>query len=281
MESNQSASRAARRFLAERVRTDWDWPNPPECWSASDEEVRGITQFRERYYGTTSEPESAADADADPYKFDSPDSIGIAVETRAESRKRQRTEALESEREWNEGLAQFLARRDAWTGVASVHKYGTRRPAKEQEKERENKKEKEKDKDKDKDNDALIPIAPRLLPGSSVRDSITPKAYHDIYEKVVITSRTPTVPINLSDMTRALVQGWKENGEWPPKSGPLDPLAGRKRAMLAGVRLDAEGPFLSHHPHVKKGVDSVRRIFHLNGHHDDGSHGQSAPGEKG
>lgn len=28
----------------------------------------------------------------------------------------------------------------------------------------------------------------------------------------------PTVPVNLRDVTGALVRGWKEDGLWPPKS---------------------------------------------------------------
>ncbi|KAF2257959.1 hypothetical protein CC78DRAFT_572816 [Lojkania enalia] len=289
MENNQTAARAARRYLTERVRDDWNWPETPACWSASDEEVRGVIEFRERYYGTVSEPESGTDAD--PYKFDSPDSIARAVEAKAESRKRKRRAALESEMEWNEGLTCFVARRDAWTGVASVGKYGTKWPGKGSSdqpmtdasgssdapsppssasaSDSPSPNEKPSQNAESAPVESLIPVAPPLLPGNPIRLSITPKAYPDIYDKVVVSSRTPTVPINLSDMTRALVQGWKDSGEWPPKAGPLDPLAGRKRAVLTGLKTDShEEPFLSHHPHMKKGVDSMKRIFHLNGHHE-------------
>ncbi|KAF2470614.1 uncharacterized protein BDR25DRAFT_225070 [Lindgomyces ingoldianus] len=255
METNQSASRAARRFLVDRVRDDWDWPNAPECWSASDEEVRGVSEFRERYYGTTSssEPDSETDA-TNPYKFDSPDSIGAALESKAEARKRKRRMAIESEMAWNEGLSCFVVRRDVWTGAAAVRRYGTNRATR-----------------GSNATDPRVPLATPMLANNSIRNSITPKIYSDIYNKIVVSSRTPSVPINLSDMTRALVQGWKDNGEWPPKAGPLDPLAGRKRAAIVGVKMDKgvlhTEEFLSHHPHVKKGMDSVKRMLHLNGHH--------------
>ncbi|KAF2708447.1 hypothetical protein K504DRAFT_382120 [Pleomassaria siparia CBS 279.74] len=268
MENNQSASRAARRFLSDRVRKDWDWPNMPDCWSASDEEVRGISEFRERYYGSSSsdhEPESDTE---DPYKFDSPDSIGDAVERKLQARKRRKRRLLEQEAQSNPGLANFVAQRDAWTGAAAVRKYGTQRPAKSAPTEEGD--------DTITANalaEPLIPVAPPLLQGNSIRSSITPKVYPDIYTKIVMSSRTPLVPINLADMTKALVQGWKDNGEWPPKAGPLDPLVGRKRA-LASVKMDhGDGQFLAHHPHVKKGMDSVKRILHLNGNGHGPEHG--------
>ncbi|OAX84213.1 hypothetical protein ACJ72_01423 [Emergomyces africanus] len=64
----------------------------------------------------------------------------------------------------------------------------------------------------------LIPVAEPLLPITNpVRASIKPSIYPSIYSKVVIQSLTPAIPINLSDVTKALVQGWKADGEWPPK----------------------------------------------------------------
>ncbi|KAL4780785.1 hypothetical protein BJX76DRAFT_34367 [Aspergillus varians] len=66
--------------------------------------------------------------------------------------------------------------------------------------------------------DPLIPVVPSLISTSNpIRASITPAMYPSIYSKVVIQSLTPTVPINLADMTRAMVQGWKSDGQWPPK----------------------------------------------------------------
>ncbi|OJD20915.1 hypothetical protein ACJ73_07747 [Blastomyces percursus] len=64
----------------------------------------------------------------------------------------------------------------------------------------------------------LIPVVEPLLPITNpVRASIKPAIYPSIYSKVVIQSLTPAIPINLSDITKALVQGWKADGEWPPK----------------------------------------------------------------
>ncbi|KAL1647365.1 hypothetical protein SLS58_002693 [Diplodia intermedia] len=181
METNQSAARDARRYLAERVRNDWDWPPLPAnipptehaaaaaaaadadyATGASEDELRGVTEFRERYYGSTDddnddapsdeeEDEAAAAAgqdtittelgsaerqkqqqqqaaDGKEYRFDSPEHVGPRVaEERAARRKRRRRRALEEEMRWNEGMAVFVRRRDRWTGAASVRKYARRR----------------------------------------------------------------------------------------------------------------------------------------------------------
>ncbi|KAF1963126.1 hypothetical protein CC80DRAFT_434596, partial [Byssothecium circinans] len=289
--SDPNATRQARRFLQGRVRNDWDWPDAPECWSASDEEVRNVESFRERYYGTSSP--SASDNDSttqnDPYQFEGPDSIGQALDRQKESKKRKKREQLQEECSVNEGLRIFCERRDRWTGVDSVRKYalGGKRAL-------------SSDVSTPMETDTqaspttpdsaptnrthsqpiptspepLIPIAPTLLPDNPTRQAIGPKTYSDIYSKIVLQSRTPSVPINLADMTKALVQGWKENGEWPPKAAPLDPLAGNKRIGLVGVGNGktesgvAGEPFLSHHPHLQKGVEGVKRMLHFGGHHD-------------
>lgn len=270
MENNLSAARQARRFLDDRLRHDWAYPNVPPAWSASDEEVRDALEFRERYYGESESGDSSADEDpgaTSPYKFDSPDSIGNAVAQTREARRRRRRERLERDMAENEGLRIWVQRRDMWTGAASVKKYGTKRRAPTPT-----------GSDSQSVDSAtpetfdLVPVAPRLLATNPIRASITPKAYSDIFQKIVVSSRTPSVPINLADMTKALVQGWKDSDEWPPRAGVLDPLAGKKRS-ITGAALNAHhGGFMDRHPHLEKSVDSVKRILHLNGHHHDQEH---------
>ncbi|OAK93659.1 hypothetical protein IQ06DRAFT_287784 [Phaeosphaeriaceae sp. SRC1lsM3a] len=249
MESNQTAARAAKRFLQDRVRNDWAYPDGPPVWSASDEEVRDAHGFRERYYGESESSDSDPGDEADAYKFDSPDSIGDAVAQTREARRRRRRDRLEQEMQHNEGLRIWVERRDLWTGARSVNKYGTRRHAY-----------------SSAPTFDVVPVAPRLLNDNPIRESITPKAYPDIYQKIVVSSRTPSVPINLADMTKALVQGWKDSDEWPPRTALLDPLAGKKRSITGAALNGQHGGFINRHPHLEKGVDSVRRIFHLNGH---------------
>ncbi|KAJ4335565.1 hypothetical protein N0V95_008861, partial [Ascochyta clinopodiicola] len=230
MESNQSAARAAKRFLDERIRTDWAYPEVPPPWEQSDEEVRNAVGFRERYYGESDssdsdiEPATGAskDLEHDAYKFDSPDAIGDAVDRTREKRRKRRRMRLEEEMAENEGLRIWVEQRDAWTGAASVRKYGPHCAASKpdppttiSQHDSGNGVEEtmQLEVTPQSSNNAtfdICPVAPRLLNDNMIRASITPKAYSDIYAKIVSTSRTPSVPINLSDMTKALVQGWKD-----------------------------------------------------------------------
>jgi hypothetical protein len=82
-----------------------------------------------------------------------------------------------------------------------------------------------------------IPVAPSLLPATNpIRASITPAAYKTIYDKVVIQSLSPSCPVNLKDIMHSCVQGWKRDGEWPPKGTAPEPmLAGRKKPRKMSV----------------------------------------------
>jgi Protein of unknown function (DUF4050) len=88
--------------------------------------------------------------------------------------------------------------------------------------------------------DIEIPIAPPLLPPENgMRATITPAAYNTIYDKIILQQLTPSCPMNLKDVTRSCVQGWKRDGEWPAKSSVPDALAGKKKKgrklSVAGV----------------------------------------------
>ncbi len=62
----------------------------------------------------------------------------------------------------------------------------------------------------------LLPVPPPLLPPANpMRASITPTSYPSIYDKIVVHSMTPACPINLHDVIRSCVTGWKRDGEWP------------------------------------------------------------------
>ncbi|CAO2650912.1 Nn.00g092090.m01.CDS01 [Neocucurbitaria sp. VM-36] len=283
MENNLSAARQAKRFLDDRIRHDWQYPNVPPAWSASDEEVRDAPEIRERYYGESESGDSNIDEEGatSPYKFDSPDSIGHAVARTREARRKRRKERLERDMAENEGLRIWVERRDIWTGAASVQKYGTKRqrhldrpPSTAEDSSEEDPttptgSESQSFESATPETFDLVPVAPRLLATNPIRASITPKAYSDIFQKIVVSSRTPSVPINLADMTKALVQGWKDTDEWPPRPGILDPLAGKKRGITGAAVNAHHGGFMERHPHLEKSVDSVKRILHLNGHHPD------------
>jgi hypothetical protein len=54
--------------------------------------------------------------------------------------------------------------------------------------------------------------------------------YGSLYDKVVVQNMQPSCPVNLSDMLRACVVGWKRDGEWPPKSSYPAPASSQTPA---------------------------------------------------
>jgi hypothetical protein len=147
----------------------------------------------------------------------------------------------------------------------------------------------------------LIPLAAPIVPSSHpVRASILTRSDSELYEKIVRDNRTPAVPINLSQMMRVVVQGWKDEGNWPPRgtnmssAGQMPPgqngiglghdirsadpvtATGRRRVNKAvAVRSEVGGSsagrtevqrgVLANHKHLRQGVDSVRRVLRLSG----------------
>jgi hypothetical protein len=290
---------AVRRYLAERVKVDWEWqwPRPdgpsisrPGSPLADPSELAGNVsdvleeQWKERdeWLSNASDgdgPASAAVAGArqdspgardDPFCFGSPESVGSAIRKHEMERKRRRKKRLAEEMAYNDGLRCFVQRRDAWTGARQVApsdngltRVRTKRssiysllpgrstPA-DVEPESDNglsrtrtkrssiysilpgrgstTAEPESEADSELDRATEIPIAvPILPPENAMRASITPAAYNTIYEKVILQQLTPSCPMNLRDVTRSCVQGWKRDGEWPPKS--TEPVKKKSRRL--------------------------------------------------
>ncbi|KAK3304213.1 uncharacterized protein B0T15DRAFT_233004 [Chaetomium strumarium] len=85
--------------------------------------------------------------------------------------------------------------------------------------------------------ETVIPIPPPLLPPQNpMRASIQPSMYGSLYDKVVVQSMQPSCPVNLSDMLRACVVGWKRDGEWPPKSSYPAPASSQTAAITMRQR---------------------------------------------
>lgn len=224
---HEAAAASAKREISNNLREDWNWP-PNASQSANPIRISPSTQWRERdsSSGSSSSPSPPSESPispSNPYRYHSPDSIlQLAI-----PRKRRRRRHLQQEMSWNEGLAIYTRRRDAWVGArifssenlvgSSADHDGSPKPPNHgflsmsssppsQE--------------IDCGSPSLLPLPPPLLPLSNpIRASITPASYPSIYSKVVVRGLTPNVPINLSDMVGALVQGWKDDAEWPPQSG--------------------------------------------------------------
>jgi hypothetical protein len=308
---------AVRKYLAERVKTDWEWqwPRPDDAplsrfasltTDAGDPagNASDVTdeQWKERdeWLSNTSDgegpmpsSESGARQDSptareDPFCFGSPESIGNAIRKHELERKRRRKRRLAEEMAYNDGLSCFVQRRDAWTGARHVlpssdnalSRVRTKRssiysllpgkvsptsvapdadpdsdnglarsrtkrsslysilpgrspPPPEAESEREI--------DPELDRATEIPIAaPILPPANAMRASITPAAYNTIYDKVILQQLTPSCPMNLKDVTRSCVQGWKRDGEWPPKSSEPPKKKNRRMSFVSLFSLDKD-----------------------------------------
>lgn len=225
-----------------------------------------------------------------PFKFDTPDSIGHAVAASKIACKARRRRELRKETAWNDGLACFEARRNAWTGAKTVRVRprpaspisppsptkrglfwrtqthpapntnqlatsptltapltlvastslldGPQSPSAGAETDKASQQQSLSPKTSHEGSqklpqdsnvlpvETLLPIPPPLLPPANpMRASISPALYNSIYEKVVVHSLQPSCPINLGDMLRACVAGWKRDGEWPPRPAVPEPAA--------------------------------------------------------
>ncbi|KEQ64052.1 uncharacterized protein M437DRAFT_44978 [Aureobasidium melanogenum CBS 110374] len=241
--------RAARATVQSKVRNDWEFPdvkhirhNPTKFLQEQSDPVKA-TAWRPRYYSDGEDSASDNDDDNAPPAYDTPDSVGRDLEARKERRRRRRQLRFEDEMKENIGLAHWSAQRNTWTGAedrsalpqspqtpSQAHapfSSSTLTQA-------------------IPDTDLSIPVAEALLPGDPIRDRINQNAYSDIYTKVILQGRTPSIPISLTDVTRSLVHGWKEEGQWPPKPTPAEPSLVKKNshAHIKGVLKTLGKPFL-------------------------------------
>ncbi|KAM5348566.1 hypothetical protein ACJ41O_008390 [Fusarium nematophilum] len=213
-----------------------------------------------------------------PFRFDNPNSVGSTVQAAILAKRAKRRRAVRKEMEWNEGLACFEARRNAWTGARTVRirqkpasppavsprsprRFFFRRsmsgsppgsnasPIPPQTSDgsdgssfaRSDELRKQQSNNTTPSTppsnrsypvEVLLPLAqPLLPPNNALRASITPSVYLSLYDKVIIHSLQPSCPINLSDMLRACVSGWRRDGEWPPRPSmaPPAPVAKKKK----------------------------------------------------
>ncbi|KYK58460.1 hypothetical protein DCS_05476 [Drechmeria coniospora] len=207
-----------------------------------------------------------------------------------------RRRALREELSWNDGLACFEARRDAWTGARTVrvrHKPATppsssprsprrffflhslsasppssapvaaapsadgsgtlsdgssvAREGNGQELKRRQSSISDATSPRLHPVETLLPLGPPLLPPKNpLRASINPNVYLSLYDKVTLSNLQPACPVNLSDMVRSCVAGWKRDGEWPPRSSIAEHVMAarkKKRASAPSAGNDHHGTF--------------------------------------
>ncbi|KAK3173096.1 hypothetical protein OEA41_006425 [Lepraria neglecta] len=271
IKTNEASMQAAKREIHSKLREDWTWP--PTSTQADKRNLPDSDKaWRERDSDSSYSPLSP-ELEHDPYKFDSPDSLAEPVL----SRKRKRQQLLEEEMKWNEGLQTYIERRDAWSGARTqalspsinspytppdantngtitifpptpdsptlptashLSTYPPPPPSSPM-------------------STALVPLAPPILPLTNpTRASIQPSTYPAIYSKVIVQGLTPSVPINLKDVVSALVQGWKKDGEWPPKT-EAEKAAGAGQGGLGVGGVD--GPTMPGLGRNGEGRKAVRR----------------------
>ena len=245
---------AVKKFLSEKVQTNWTWkwPRPDPDSSPEHSYTPGIAEEhelwkeRDEWESNASESESEANipgpkktevAANGPFRFETPDGVGDVVKKSERDRKRRRQKRLREEMIWNDGVRCFVQRRDAWTGARRVPRSTKLRPPPNPIKRESLSSEDgssstaiEPYPEDEWEEDTEIPIAPPLIPPeNAMRATITPVAYNTIYDKVILQQLTPSCPMNLRDVTRSCVQGWKRDGEWPPKSSVPDTSTGKKK----------------------------------------------------
>ncbi|KAJ5688750.1 hypothetical protein N7462_003142 [Penicillium macrosclerotiorum] len=122
----------------------------------------------------------------------------------------------------------------------------------------------------------LIPVAPPFIaPTNPIRATINPSIYPSIYTKVVVQGMTPTVPVNLADLTKAMVQGWKADGQWPPKPAVSSIVLQDDATVPKAADSATDGQT---HRRKNSITNAMRKVFHMGTHpfHRRGSGSQDA-----
>ncbi|KAJ5845350.1 hypothetical protein N7534_009019 [Penicillium rubens] len=111
----------------------------------------------------------------------------------------------------------------------------------------------------------LCPVAPPFISNDNpVRASINPAIYPSIYTKVVVQGMTPTVPVNLAHLTKAMVQGWKADGQWPPKPAVTSiVLADDASVPKKNTDRSEEAPQGRRKNSI---TNAVKKVFHFGSH---------------
>ncbi|KAG9851862.1 hypothetical protein KCU98_g1169, partial [Aureobasidium melanogenum] len=249
--ASTSATPNARDRVNEHIRQN------PTTFLQEEPAPDRATEWRPRYYSDGEDSASDNDDNHTPAAYDTPDSVGRDLEARKERRRRRRQQRFEDEMKENIGLAHWSAQRNKWTGAQdrstlaqqniSAAKLSPGQPQSPQTRSPAHTTFSSSTlTEAIPDTDLSIPVAPPLLPGDPIRDRINEKAYSDIYTKVILQGRTPSIPISLTDVTRSLVHGWKEEGQWPPKPTPAEPSLVKKNShpRLKGVFKQLGKPFM-------------------------------------
>ncbi|KAG9229104.1 hypothetical protein BJ875DRAFT_475762 [Amylocarpus encephaloides] len=300
---------AVRRYINETIKGDWEWEWPQPLGGQDDSDTHSLNdpeiewKERDEWLSDNSEPGDSPPipgsaivfdtkmfkSTPSPFRFENPDGVGETIQKSQRDRKRRRKRRNKEEMKYNDGVRCFNERRDAWTRARHVPAPPRKRSVQtngSSEGDGSSTAVDNEDDDGWEDSDTEIPIAPPLLPPTNaMRASIKPDAYSTIYDKVVMQQLTPSCPMNLSDVVRSCVQGWKRDGEWPPKVTQPDPVAGKKKprklsvAGIFGLDKDKDGQKEPGSPGTLR--RSLQRFMSLGKDHDKFAPSPATPGLQG
>jgi hypothetical protein len=217
-------------------------PEPIELeWRQRDEWISDYSETEAVSQASPSLEKTSSLSHPSPFRFETPDGVGESIQRGEDEKRQRRTKRSKDEMQWNDGLRCFVERRDAWTGARHVPNSPTS-PAMTRtrsDSSGDGRSSTAIDNDEDDiqgDSDTEVPIAPPLLPPTNaMRSSITPDNYNTIYDKVVLQQLSPSCPINLKDVVRSCVHGWKRDGEWPPTGTPMEPIRAKRKPRKLSV----------------------------------------------
>ena len=275
LESDDIGGKRAKALIQRYVRKDWKWPNtsPEDCQRATVTRWRvalelGQLELRRRvddsdfFDDTVHILEKGHMSDEDvqsgqPLVAHHPhsDQCSVGRDTTLAP------DGQSSSPEESTGIQHFEARRNAWTGAIhssslpinypiqpslASDSHGARQhiSIRAQVKHRQ-------------DISPLLPVPSRWLPSHPARfASCQEKNYGEIYTRFVVTGTTPNLPINLRDVVRCCVVGWKRDGHWDEaaKQGAQQNLDGVNRSGTGARRSITQRPKDA----VKRGVVGVR-----------------------
>ncbi|OQE45895.1 hypothetical protein PENCOP_c001G05448 [Penicillium coprophilum] len=124
----------------------------------------------------------------------------------------------------------------------------------------------EEEKEQEELDEPLCPVAPPFISDDNpVRATINPAIYPSIYTKVVVQGMTPTVPVNLAHLTKAMVQGWKSDGQWPPKPA-VTSIVLADDASVPKKNTDRSPEEAPQGRRKNSITNAVKKVFHFGSH---------------
>jgi hypothetical protein len=205
-DSIKISAQKVRKVYAAIVRNDWTWhegkqievPRTSQGWTVP------VSGHSMRHYSESDTEHEDEDT------------------LRMQTKRRKLDHSTAEEMKWNVGLRTFVHRRNDWTQTIAHEEDATSESDPTTDDEIAEK----------SDLPAYVPVAEPLLYDAPARIMSNHPAFRtSLYNKHIIQGRALAVPIPLSQVVSALVQGWKRDGEWPPTTKEQKPVTSKSTAV--------------------------------------------------